>query len=135
MATLADLRTGIATNLGAITGLRTSSFVPDDPKPPVAVVMPDTITFDRSFGRGLDEYRFTVMVIVGKVSDRAAQAALDAYCNPTGASSIKTALEADTTLGGRCADLRVTEMRNYQSLTVGEVTYLAAEFVVQLYAQ
>lgn len=134
MAALADLRSALATNLGTITGLRTSSFVPDDPKPPVAVVMPDNITFDRSFGRGLDEYRFTVMVIVGKVSDRASQAALDAYCNPTGTSSVKTALESDTTLGGRCADLRVTEMRNYQSLSVGEVTYLAAEFVVQLYA-
>lgn len=135
MAALADLRTGIAQNLAAITGLRTSAFVPDDPKPPVAIVMPDNITFDKAFGRGLDEYRFTVLVIVGKVSDRASQSRLDGYCNPTGASSIKTALEADTTLGGRCADLRVTEMRNYQSLTVGDTTYLAAEFVVQLFAQ
>lgn len=135
MTTLTELRSGIATNLATISGLRTASTVPDQPNPPIAVVIPRTITYDTAYARGLDTYEFVIIVIVGRVSERTAQTTLDAYCNPSGASSIKAAIESDRTLGGAASDLRVQEMRNYQSLAVGEVTYLAAEFVVQVIAQ
>ena len=134
MTTLSALRSGIATNLATISGLRTSATVPDDVNPPIAVVAPQGITFDTSFARGLDTYEFNVLVIVGRVDERTAQNLLDGYCNPTGATSIKTAIESDRTLGGEVQDLRVTEMRNYSSVPVGEITYLAAEFVVTVYA-
>ena len=135
MADIAAIRAGIATNLGTITGLRTSSFVPDVLNPPVAVVRPDNIAFDTAFARGLDTLEFVVMTIVGRVDERTSQARLDAYCNSTGASSVKRAIESDRTLGGAVSDLRVTEMRNYTSVSIGDVIYLAAEFVVQVYAQ
>lgn len=135
MTTLSELRTGIATNLATISGLRTASTVPDQPNPPIAVVIPRTISYDTTYRRGMDTYEFVIIVIVGRVSERTAQTTLDAYCNPSGASSIKAAIESDKTLGGKAFDLRVQEMRNYQSLAVGEVTYLAAEFVVQVIAQ
>ena len=128
------LRTNLATNLGTITGLRTAATVPPDPKPPVAIVLPTGIAYDTAFRRGLDEYTFNVLVIVGKVDDRTAQNTLDVYCAPTGATSIKTAIEADRTLAGAAQSLRVTEMRNYSALSIAENTYLAAEFVVQVYA-
>ena len=134
MTTITALRKGLASNLDAITGLRVTDYVPDDPKPPVAVVMPPKITYDRAFGRGLDEYEFVIVVIVGRVSDRTAQAALDGYCNPSGLSSVKTALEADRTLAGASSDLRVTDMRGISSLPIADNTYLAAEFVVTVYA-
>jgi hypothetical protein len=134
MATISEIRSGIATNLATITGLRTSAYVPDDPKPPIAVVMPQGILFDTSFARGLDTMTFTVLVIVGRVSDRNAQNALDAYCDPLSATSVKKAIESDRTLAGKIDDLRVTEMRNYTSITVSENTYLSAEFVVSVYA-
>lgn len=134
MATISEIRSGIATNLATITGLRTSAYVPDDPKPPIAVVMPQGILFDTSFARGLDTMTFTVLVIVGRVSDRNAQNTLDAYCDPLSATSVKKAIESDRTLAGKIDDLRVTEMRNYTSITVSENTYLSAEFVVSVYA-
>ena len=134
MTTLSALRSGIATNLATISGLRTSATVPDDVNPPIAVVAPQGITFDTAFARGLDTYEFQVLVIVGRVDERSAQNKLDAFCNPTGSQSIKTAIESDPTLGGESNDLRVTEMRNYSSLPVGELTYLAAEFAVTVYA-
>lgn len=121
-------------NLATITGLRTSDFVPDDPKPPVAVVMPPTITYDKAFGRGLDEYEFIVTVIVGRQSERSAQRLLDSLCAPTGSGSIKTAMESDRTLAGNIQDLRVTEMRRITSIIINETTYLSAEFTVQVYA-
>lgn len=124
------LRTGIATNLGTISGLRTSAFVPDNPTPPIAVVLPERIEYDSAMGRGMDEYTFTVLVIAQRMSERNAQNLLDGYCNPTGSTSVKTAIEADSTLGGKAFDLRVTEMSNYQALTIGDTQYLAATFSV-----
>jgi len=128
------MRTALASNLSSIAGLRTSDYVPDDPKPPVAVVMPPTIKFDLAMGRGLDEYEFVITVIVGKQSERAAQKLLDSLCAPTGAGSVKTAIESDRFLAGECQDLRVTEMRGISSLIIDQITYLAAEFTVQVYS-
>ena len=132
--TISGMRTGIANNLATISGLRTAATVPTDPKPPVAVVMPNQINYDTAFSRGLDQYEFIVLVIVGKVDDRTAQNALDGYCDPSGAGSVKTAIERDKTLGGNAQTLRVTNMRNYAALSIAENTYLAAEFAVQVYA-
>ena len=135
MADVATIRSGLATNLATISGLRTSAWVPDQINPPIAVIKPETINYDTAFKRGLDTYEFSVLVIVGRVDERSAQSRLDAYCASSGASSIKTAIESDRDLSGAISDLRVTEMRNYTSLPVGDVTYLAAEFVVQVFAQ
>ena len=135
MATLSALRTALAANLATISGLRTAATMPDQPNPPIAIVMPTSVSYDTAMGRGLDTYEFTVLVIVGRVDERTAQNLLDGYCNPSGATSIKAAIESNRTLGGQANDLRVTEMRNYSSLPVGEITYLAAEFVVTVFAQ
>jgi len=130
------MRTGIATNLSSIAGLRTAATIPDDPHPPIAIVKPNTITYDLAFARtGGDEYEFSVVLIVGRVDERTAQNKLDGYCAPSGATSVKQAIESDKTLGGNAYDLRVREMRNYQQVLVGDVTYLSAEFVVQVFAQ
>lgn len=128
------IRTALATSLGSISGLRTSATVPDDPKPPVAIVLPPTISYDTSMGRGLDTYEFSILVMVGRLSERTAQASLDAYANPSGAASIKTAIEADRTLGGAAQSCRVTDMRNVGPMSIAENTYLTAEFVVTVYA-
>jgi hypothetical protein len=135
MASIADIRSGIATNLATISGLRTTATVPDNPNPPIAIVIPQSVSYDTTFGRGMDTYEFTALVIVGRVDERTAQNRLDGYCASSGSSSIKAAIESDKSLGGACFDLRVTEMRNYTSLTYGDVTYLGAEFVIQVIAQ
>jgi len=134
MASLSEIRTGIATNLATITGLRTAAVMPDNPTPPIAIVQPDSIAYDDTFQRGMQTYTFSVQVIVGRQSERSGQNSIDAYCSSTGASSIKLAIESNKTLGGKAFDLRVTDMRNYGELTVGEVNYLSAEFVVLCYA-
>ena len=135
MATISQIRTGLATNLAKVSGLRTSSFVPDQVNPPIAVVIPQRIMFDTAFKRGLDTMEFTIMVIVGRADERTAQNLLDGYCNTTGATSIKTAIESDRTLSGVIQDLRVTELRNIGPVVIGENTYLTAEFIVSVIAQ
>jgi hypothetical protein len=134
MASLSELRTGIATNLATISGLRTAATIPDNPNPPIAIITPDSISYDDTFARGMQEYRFTVSVLVGLVAERSSQNKIDAYCSSTGSSSIKLAVERDKTLGGKAFDVRVSEMRTYSSVNVGDVKYLAAEFIVLCYA-
>lgn len=134
MTSLSALRAGLGANLSTIVGLRVAETVPDNPNPPIAVLLPPSITFDTSFGRGADTYTFTVLVIVGRIDERSAQVRMDGYCDPTGPASIKAAIESDKSLGGAAMSLRVQEMRNYSALAVGEVTYLSAEWVVQVIA-
>jgi hypothetical protein len=135
MASITDLRAGLATRLATISGLRTTTETPDTISPPVAIINVANVNYDRTFARGLDEYNFVITVIVGRVGERSAQRLLDSYVSPVAPSSVKLAIELDRTLGGKCDSLRVTDMRNYGSLVIGEVTYLAAEFNVVVYAQ
>ena len=135
MASITDIRSGLATNIGAIPGLRTTTETPDTISPPIAIINVSNVSYDKTFQRGLDEYNFVVTLIVGRVGERSAQRLLDSYVSTTGSSSVKLAIESDRTLGGKCDTLRVSEMRNYGSTVIGEVTYLAAEFNVVVYAQ
>jgi len=136
MASITDLRTAIATNLARIPGLRTSYFAPDLVNPPMAIVEPDgtPVTFDIAMNRGLDQFRFTVTVIVKRADERSGQNALDVYCAGSGDYSVKQAIEWDRTLGGHANDCRVTEISSYGSISVNENQYLAAEFSVVVYA-
>ena len=90
--TVGALRAGLATNLARITGLRASAIQPDNPTPPQAIVFPTSITFDRTFRRGLDEYAFTITLIAGRQDARNGQAIMDGYCAPTGTGSISGAI-------------------------------------------
>lgn len=128
MASITAIRTGIATNLATISGLRTASTIPDNVNPPYAIVIPNGVDYHKAFANGLNTYTFTVTVVVGRVSERTAQNLLDSYCSPTGSASIKGAIESDRTLSGTAFDCVVTGMRNYGSTVIGENTYLAAEF-------
>ena len=128
MATLSEIRDGIATNLSTISGLRTTGHIPGQINPPYAVISPDGIEYHKAFRNGFNTYNFTISVVVGQAESRTAQTILDAYCSPTGATSIKSAIESDKTLAGKAFNLVVSDMRNYGSTTIGETTYLAAEF-------
>jgi hypothetical protein len=132
--TVGALRAGLATNLATITGLRANAIQPDNPTPPQAVIFPTSITFDRTFKRGLDEYAFTITLIAGRQDARNGQAIMDGFCAPTGSGSIKTAIESDKTLGGACQTLRVTELSAYGSTSIGDTIYLTADFSVIVYA-
>jgi len=132
--TVGALRAGLATNLATITGLRASAIQPDNPTPPQAIICPTSITFDRTFKRGLDEYAFTITLIAGRQDARNGQAVMDGYCAPTGTGSIKTAIESDKTLGGACQTLHVTELSAYGSTSIGDTIYLTADFTVIVYA-
>lgn len=128
MALISDLRAGIAANLATISGLRTGSTIPENVNPPYAIVAPSSMTYHMAMRNGMTTYSFVVTLVVGRADGRTAQNALDAFCSSTGSSSIRGAVESDRTLGGKAFDCVVTQMRNYGSLSIGDNTYLAAEF-------
>jgi hypothetical protein len=134
VASITAIRSGLATNLGTITGLRTGATIPDNVNPPYAIVAPNGVDYHRAFNNALSTYNFTVTLVVGRVSERTSQNSLDAYCSPTGTSSIRVAVESDKTLGGVAFDTIVTGMRNYGSVTIAENVYLAAEFDIAVQA-
>jgi len=134
MALVSELRDGLKANLATIPGLRTADTVPDNPNPPIAIVLPQNVQFDNAFQRGMNTYTFAVLVVVNRVSERTAQNSLDAYISGTGTHSIKRAVESDKSLGGKAFDVRVSDVRNYGDITIGEINYFSAEFVVLCYA-
>ena len=131
---IADMRAGIAKNIrDNIPGLRVAETIPDQPNPPIAVISLETVNYDQTFQRGMTEYTFTVSVLAGRVSERNAQARLDAYIDP-GSATIKNAIEIDKSLGGKVFDVRVTDMSNIGAVNLGETIYLGADFGVVVYA-
>ena len=134
MASISELRAGLAANLSTISGLRVSPELPDSVNPPHAVVAFDRVEYHQSFKNGLASYNFTIQLIVSRVEERNAQRYLDGYVSTTGASSVLLAVESDKTLGGKAFDTYVSEMSSYGSINIGDNTYLAAEFQVQVLA-
>lgn len=132
MSSVVDLRDGIANRLSTVKGLRFSPTFLDAPRPPVAMVLPDRIEYDLNGSRGADTFYFTVSLLVGRADDRAAQRNIDEFV--VGPNSVKAAIEADRTLGGTADTCRVTEMRNYGQVSIGDVVYLGVEFEVEVVA-
>jgi hypothetical protein len=132
--TITDFRTAIAANIGTISGLRTYADIPDNPAMPCAVVQLRDVEYDRAMQRGLTEYEFVVTVIFGRIATSQAQRSMDQLIS-TGDRSLKAAIESDRTLDGKAFDTVVTAMTNVQSVTIGDITYLSADFAVTVYAQ
>lgn len=131
---IATIRDGLATNLQTITGLRATADITDNPTPPIAIVQLNRVEYDNAFNKGLTIYNFVISVVVGRASERSAQDRLNAFATPSGASSIKLAVQTDRTLGGSAYDVRVSEMQNIGAVLLGGENYLAADFAVQVYA-
>jgi hypothetical protein len=126
-----NVRAGLKTRLATITGLRVWDVIPDQVTPPGAVVGQLDFTFDIDNARGLDIANVDVYVIVQRFDARSSQNQLDDYLG-SGAKSIKTAIEADRTLGGAVNTLRVTRAEAGTYLQ-GDVTFLSYRFSLTIW--
>jgi hypothetical protein len=88
------------------TGWNVTPYVLAQPTPPGIQIIPPGRIYDYSVG--LDEWQFVVQAFVSLNTDLGAQMMLDELCT-AGASSVKTLLEQDDTLGGLVDSLRVTD--------------------------
>lgn len=99
----------MASALGVIPDVQVNPYALAQPTPPGIQILPGAVQYDQAFGRGLDEWTFTVQGFVALTSDIGSQVVLDAMSAPSGSGSVKAALEADKTLGGLVQSLHVTE--------------------------
>jgi hypothetical protein len=134
MSDITTIRQKLATNIGTVTGLRTSAELIDNPSPPIALVNLDSVDYHQAFQNGTTIMNFTVSLIVGRSAERTMQRKLDAYLSPTGAQSVKAGIESNRSLDGACDDLVVSAASSIGSITINDQTYLAAEFQITVYA-
>jgi hypothetical protein len=134
MASIAQLRSGLATALGTLPGVRVYQSLPDEVNVPAALVSFEKVTFDKASGRAVAVYTFKVTIAVGRTVERVAQSNLDLYVDQSSKQSVKVALEADPTLGGVAYDVYVPELSAYGGITLNGIDYLGAEFSVTIYA-
>ncbi len=129
MSDITLLSEGIANNLATISRIRTYPVIPDNPALPAAIVSLASVEYDQAYAGGLTNYTFEVTVVVSRVAERRAQEKVHDYIG-TGARSVKAAIESDRTLGGEAFDCVVTEMNNISSVSIGDIEYLTAAFIV-----
>lgn len=115
-----------------VAGLRVYDTVPDGLIPPALVIGQLSIEWDLVFKRGADSATVDLILIAGRMSDRAAQDYLDSFLTASGANSIKTLIEADQTLGGTVTSVRCVTATPV-SLTVAGVEMLSYRFSVELF--
>lgn len=127
---LHDVMTELADALVVIEGLRRFPYWAERIEPPAVIVSwPDPYTFDATFGRGSDTTSFPVAVLVGMADMRSATTQLAAYCDGSGARSVKTAIEAHQ---GVSYDSARVESVEFSVIPVAGVEYLAATFTVHV---
>lgn len=126
------VRDGLKANLTTITGLRCYDTIPDSVNVPAGIIGLLSLNFDQALKRGLDFATVDVTILVSRMSERSAQNKLDSLLASTGVSSIKTALESDTTLSGSISTLRVISATP-TVVQVSGIDYLAYSYSVEIY--
>lgn len=132
------LSDAISTRVVSTPTLTCTAHVPDAPVVPCLYVQPDTIDFDGTFGRGMDTIYFKLYLLVSRADDVASQNLLDEYIAGSGTASIKAALVAARgapgvgALDGAVDDVHLISVAAYRWYSIGESTYLGAEFRVRV---
>lgn len=121
----------VGDQLDTIEGLRVYRYPPDNVQVPAAVVTyPETITYDETMRRGMDRYPdLAVVVMVGRVSDRASRDHIALYADGAGARSVKAVVEAHDYVS--CDSVRVTGAE-FDIVKVAAVEHLAATFTLDI---
>lgn len=135
MATsITAIRAAMASVLSPIEA-NVSDYASANPTPPAIQIVPPAVEYDRAMHRGVDEWTFIIQAMVAFTEEASSQQLLDEVCLPSGSTSIKALLEADTTLGGTCLNLRVLrQSEGKQFVTPGGSPMLVVEFTVQVFA-
>lgn len=115
MATLAAIRTAIASTLTTALGAGTQMYdkIPGQPVLPCVCVVPDSANFDVAMGRGTDTWQIDLIVLVPSGDNETGQSRLDPYVTGAGALSIRQAIFNTRALGLSNTDAHVAAMSDY----------------------
>lgn len=77
---------------------------------------------------------WSILVVVGRYLDRVAHQQLDGYLSFSGATSIRAAIEGDTSLGGVAQTLILSDSTDISSLSSNDAEFLQIELSLTVYA-
>lgn len=125
-----NVAAGIVTRAKTVSGLNGLPYSPDNGEVPLFWVGPAEITYDLAMSNGHDEMVFECWLAVTPADDEAAHAAVKAYLNGSGSTSIRAAMRGDRTLDGAAGDCRVVSARGPIPVDLGGVRHLGASFQI-----
>ena len=131
---LSDIRNGLAQRLDSISGLRVYPTPPDAlPELPAAIITPgDPLARYDQVMQGADvRYSFQVLLLVNSADEAQAWADLEPYISPSGAASVKAAV--DGSLGGNADWARVTRASGGGKVGYHRASYWGVTFQVEVY--
>lgn len=115
MADIAAIRSALASRLTTLvgsTGQASAYWMTSPTLPTLQVVAVGPTEYDTAFGRGSDTLTATVQGLAGNGLDQAGQIQIDNWCDTSGSTSVKAAIETErpaaVTLGSLVSSCRVT---------------------------
>jgi hypothetical protein len=135
VATITDIRLGLKANLDVLTDWQVSAYALSNPTPPAIQILPAEIVYDQAMRRGVDIINLLIQAFVSFTTDIGGQKRLDELLAPTGAKSLKTAAESDSTLGNLVADVSITNATGYRVAQGANGPVIVCEWMAQVYAQ
>ena len=138
MSDVTQIRTAIAGALAGIGGdVQVSATILPQPTPPTLQVFPGPIAHDSgAFAQKVNQRRYIVQGFVPLNEQVSTQALMDGLLAPTGSRSVKSALEADTTLGGVVSKLWVRSDTGYtMQLHPTGSWFLTCEWTLEVWSQ
>jgi hypothetical protein len=129
--TLDEIQAAIKARLEA-AGLRAYATEPDNPNFPCVYPRVVDWTYDNDFD-GDTTWHFDIWVLVGiEPGFNRAQTMLNPYLSPTGANSIKGAIDADPRLGNTVSSARATGGGAYGRVDVAGIAALGASVRIEV---
>lgn len=138
MTALAHVFDGVQTGdeIGGVpTTLECHAEVVGQVDPPSIVLELDNLNWDLNMGGGADGFTVVALALVSYADMAGAQRALWRFLSRKSSSGIvrlKTALEADQSLGGLVSYAIMTNVRNIGVVTYNGVDYLGAELIIEV---
>lgn len=114
--------------VAAEVGLRVLAWDANKVNPPgVIFALPTEYEYDKTYGRGSDEFTLPIIVLVGKTDARNARTHLGEYLNGSGTKSLKSIVDSSrTNTYTSCDTVRVQQVSDIGAYVAGAITYLGA---------
>lgn len=131
-ADLSAIREAVAAAVdAATTGLNVAARYPGVIVSPAAVVVRRSTTFDTAFDIAAD-HQLAIRMFMSFADLQGSQERLDDWCAPSGAESIRAAIDADPTLGGLVDFCRISGVEDEQIATYARIDYLTVDLVLEV---
>jgi hypothetical protein len=122
----------LAARLDTIAGLRVYPEPEDQISPPAAVVTYPDVTFDGTYGRGMDRMTFPVVIAVKRVNARVSRKQIDEFVSGAGPRSVKAVVESGSY--DSFDTVRVVSAE-FDVASIGAVEYLICTFTLEITGQ